>query len=46
MYIKDIEPIGDIGVELLEKENAEEIIEKIIEKMKEDKYERYIYTRN
>ena len=31
MYIRDIEPIRDIGVELLEKENAEEIIEKIIE---------------
>lgn len=31
MYIKDIEPIEDIGVELLEKENAEEIIDRIIE---------------
>lgn len=31
MYIKDIEPIGDFGVELLDKENAEEIVDKIIE---------------
>ena len=31
MYIKDIEPIADIGLELLDKENAEEIIDKIIE---------------
>ena len=31
MYIKDIEPIGDVGVELLKKENAEEIIDRIIE---------------
>lgn len=31
MYIRDIEPIGDIGVELLDKENAEEIIDRIIE---------------
>lgn len=31
MYIKEVEPIGDVGIELLEKENAEEIIDKIVE---------------
>ena len=31
MYIKDVEPIGNVGEELLDKENAEEIIDKIIE---------------
>lgn len=36
MYIKDIEPIGDIGVELLEKENAEEIIDEIIDEIIEE----------
>lgn len=31
MLIKDIEPIGDIGVNLLEKDNPDELIDKIVE---------------
>lgn len=31
MLIKDIEPIKDIGIDLLKKQNADEIIDKIIE---------------